>query len=82
MAGAAVSIDAAVVELTDDAAIGPALELIYRRRRRSVPPVGIPWVVSISRLSCDATSRVDQPVLHAVEEIPWDERVEIAPLPV
>lgn len=72
--GAGVYFEAEVAELTHDDAIRSALELIYRRRNKSVPRVS--W---FSRDSPQAVYhahvvRMWTNVLHAAAEIPWDER--------
>ena len=76
--GAGVDIEATAIELANQSDIQGALERIYRRRQKPMPPV--------SQFSSGATHavyhaqavRVWSNVLDTSSEIPWDERVEIS----
>lgn len=78
MTAAALYIDAEVLELGDEDGISAALTLIFRRRNETVPSVRSFLGASLHRVYRANALHVWTNVLHTEDEIPWDERVEIA----
>jgi nitroimidazol reductase NimA-like FMN-containing flavoprotein (pyridoxamine 5'-phosphate oxidase superfamily) len=76
--GAGVYIEATATELTNEGEIHGALERIYRRREKPVPPVSHFFSGSTHAAYHAQAVSVWSNVLHTSGEIPWDERVEIS----
>ena len=75
--GAAVYIEAQVLELTDTTDIEAAAMLIYRRRGKPVPSAEQFREPSRHRVYRARALRTRTNVLHPDDPIPWDERIEI-----
>jgi nitroimidazol reductase NimA-like FMN-containing flavoprotein (pyridoxamine 5'-phosphate oxidase superfamily) len=69
--GAGIYIDAEVAELTNEDNIQQGLELIYRRRNKSVPPASQFVGGSVNAIYLAKALRVWTNVLHGAGEIPW-----------
>jgi general stress protein 26 len=76
--GAAVYIDADVLELSDEEAIDSALDSIYQRRQKSKPCAAKFIGDSTQRVYHATARRAWTNLLHTSDDIPWDERIEIA----
>lgn len=76
--GAGVFIEAEVSELSTEDDVAAAVFLIYRRRNKPVPLASAFRDSSPQRVYRATARRMWTNLVHADDEIPWDERVEVA----